>query len=296
MSRPTKVTAAGACLLRGSGDDREVLLIHRPAYQDWTLPKGKPKPDEDLPVTAVREVLEETGCLVRLTVPLGSETYKVSKGPKTVHWWLAEVISQTPHPGDHEVDRVEWFSIKKALKKLTWPGERAMLENALTVGQTSTLVVVRHGKAMDRKNWSGKDKDFNRPLSGRGRRQAKRLISLLHAYGVDRVLSSSSRRCMQTLEPFAESADLDIEPLDALSEETFEENPGAAKKAMRELRDWAVLHPGTPLAVCGHRPVLPTMRDAINAPHKGMLTGEAQVLHLSEKGKVIAVENHKSRF
>lgn len=296
MGKKIKVTAAGAVVLRGSAEHREVLVVHRPGYKDWCLPKGKPKPDEDLPVTAVREVLEETGCLIRLSYPLGSEVYEVPKGRKKVHWWIGHLISQTPRKADDEVDRVEWLPIAKALKKLSHPGEVEMLNRAVDAPATATFIVVRHGKAMDRKNWSSKDVDFNRPLSERGRRQAKRLVPLLQSYGVERATSSSSKRCMQTLKPFAESCELELEPLPSLSEESFDENPGATLRTMRELRDWSIDHRKKPLVVCGHRPVLPAMREAIDAPHKPMLTGEAQVLHIDKKGKVRAVENHKSRF
>ncbi|MDK9593875.1 NUDIX domain-containing protein [Propionibacterium freudenreichii] len=84
-------------VFRGSGEQRRVLVEHRPHYNDWTLPKGKPHGDEQLPVTAVREVEEETGIHVRLGLPLPSLRYDVSAGPKQVHFWLATRTAPSIH-------------------------------------------------------------------------------------------------------------------------------------------------------------------------------------------------------
>ena len=78
------LTAAGAVVLRQNKDVTEVLVIRRPAYKDWSLPKGKQKTDEDLPATAVREVFEETGVTIVLGPPAGSTRYKVDKRTKVV--------------------------------------------------------------------------------------------------------------------------------------------------------------------------------------------------------------------
>lgn len=290
-----KIVAAGICTLRRDLDgELQVLLVHRPEYDDWSLPKGKPKPDEDLPVTAVREVLEETGCLVQLGQPLGRETYLVHKGTKVVHWWLGRVLSEVEHRPDHEVDHVAWVSIPQAEFRLTYDDEREVLKRAVAAPETSTLVVVRHGKAMDRKHWSGKD--WKRPLSARGRRQAKRLVPLLQAYGVSRAMSSNSTRCVQTLIPFAETDGITIEEMEALSEESHEKNPEGVFELMRRLRDETVVEPWQASAVCGHRPVLPLMRESINAPADAMLTGECQFLHIDAQGLVRAQETVKSAF
>lgn len=294
MTKKTPLTAAGACVLRDGADGPEVLVVHRPSYDDWTLPKGKPNPDEDLPVTAVREVLEESGCLVVLGASLGKERYQVAKGKKSVHWWVGRVASEQPRKPDGEVDLVEWWPIARARKRLTYTDERAVLERALQLPPTSVLAIVRHGKAMDRKHWSGKD--WKRPLSSRGRRQSKRLPDLLLAFGVVRAASSSSTRCSQTLSPFANRAGIEVELFDELSEESFEHDPKPVRRTMRELVRDATSTIGRGVAVCGHRPVLPEMREAIFAPTKPMLTAEVQVLHLDAHGEVVAVENHKSRF
>ncbi|CAI9405349.1 MULTISPECIES: NUDIX hydrolase [Aestuariimicrobium] len=296
MTKKTKLQAAGACVIREGDDGQpEVLVVHRPAYDDWSLPKGKPSPDEDLPVTAVREVLEETGCLVAIGAPLGHEFYETSKGRKRVTWWAGRLLSEVPRPPDAEVDRVEWMSLARARRKLSYPDEVRVLERAVTMVPTSVLAIVRHGKAMDRKHWSG-GKDWKRPLSGRGRRQAKRLAPLLRAYGVERAVSSTSTRCVQTLEPFTRGAGIDLELAPELSEEAFETDPLPVRTTMRALLADARSVPGRAVAVCGHRPVLPEMREAIFAPTEPMLTGEVEVLHVTEGGEILAVEQHKSRF
>ncbi len=273
----------------------EVLVVHRPAYDDWSLPKGKPRPDEDLAVTAVREVREETGCQIRVGLPLGSSSYPIGKGPKTVHWWRGHVVSEHRWKKSSEVDRVEWLPVSKARRRLSYEDERGLLDKALAAEPTGVLLIVRHAKAMERKNWSG-GKDWKRPIGTRGRRQSKRLAGLLAAYGVAECISSSSTRCVQTLRPYAEAAKVDLVEVDELSEEAFEKKPEGAAKAMRRLLNRVRQTMDQPLAVCGHRPVLPTMREAIDMPHKPMLTAETQVLHVDGEGRLVVQETVKSKF
>ncbi|HMR14215.1 MAG TPA: NUDIX domain-containing protein, partial [Arachnia sp.] len=104
MTKRAKVRAAGAVVLRGEGDDQEVLLIHRQRYDDWSLPKGKGKVDELSPATAVREVLEETGYVVRLGLRLPTIRYNVSRGPKSVEYWRAVVVEEREFVPNDEVD------------------------------------------------------------------------------------------------------------------------------------------------------------------------------------------------
>ena len=78
--------AAGAVLWRGDPDDPEVAIIHRPHYDDWSLPKGKVDPGESLPTTAAREILEETGYTVRLGKLIGKVAYPVQGRTKVVYY------------------------------------------------------------------------------------------------------------------------------------------------------------------------------------------------------------------
>lgn len=84
--------AAGAVLWRGDPHDPEVALIHRPHYDDWSLPKGKVDPGESLPATAAREIFEETGYSVRLGKLIGKVAYPVQGRTKVVYYWLARVL------------------------------------------------------------------------------------------------------------------------------------------------------------------------------------------------------------
>ena len=94
---PSPVLAAGAVCWRVSDAGRlEFLAVHRPVHRDVSLPKGKVDPGETLPETAVREIAEETGLLIRLGTPLGVVEYELGGGkPKHVYYWAAEV---DPHP------------------------------------------------------------------------------------------------------------------------------------------------------------------------------------------------------
>ena len=154
------------------------------------------------------------------------------------------------------------------------------------------MLIVRQGKAMDRKHWSGKDQ--LRQLSARGRRQSKQLAPLLNAYGVRDLASSSSLRCTSTLAPYAKAERLDVKGWSTLSEEQAKQNPDAVRKLMKRLVKETAAS-GTPRAICGHRPVLPLMLEALGVPSRPMLTAAVLVAHLSPEGDTVCVEWHKPR-
>jgi len=287
MTKRAKVRAAGAVVLRGEGDDQEVLLIHRQRYDDWSLPKGKGKVDELSPATAVREVLEETGYVVRLGLRLPTIRYNVSRGPKSVEYWRAVVVEEREFVPNDEVDRTKWMKVAKAMQKLTYNTERRVLAAALVTPHTIPLVLVRHGKAMLRRNWTGRDQE--RRLTSRGRRQAKELIAVLDAYGVAALKSSSSTRCAQTLTPYAKFAGLDVVTADVLTEEEGTVRPKDVRKYMARL----LADLDQPTAICGHRPVLPQMFTGLGLEPRAMVVGEAIVLHRDDEGRIVAREIHK---
>lgn len=290
MAKKPAIIAAGVVVFREKGGVRQVLLIHRPAYGDWTLPKGKPKSDEDLPVAAVREAFEETGVKVRLGARLSSVRYQVPKGKKQVYYWVGQLLSQRPRQPDSEVDKVKWFSLEEARLKLTYADEIAVLDEALAKnGSTKALLIVRHGKAMERKYWSGPDQ--NRTLSARGRRQSQRLADLLAAYGVTQVLSSSSKRCVLTVKPFCSDYGVPLEKVGLLSEEEAEGRDEEVRAYVAKLAKKAT----APIAFCGHRPVLPAMQRGLGVEPRQMLTAEVLVVHF-RGDKVVNIEAHKSAF
>jgi len=134
------VLAAGGIVLTGRNPTLEVLVIHRPAYDDWTLPKGHVDPQEELEETALREVFEETGVRALITGPAGITAHAVDlpggRAVKQVHWFLMRPDdSPEAHAGsgdgDGEVDRTEWWRVGTALERLTYAGERELLRAAL---------------------------------------------------------------------------------------------------------------------------------------------------------------------
>lgn len=272
---------------------QQVLLIHRPGYDDWSLPKGKINTDEYLAGCAARETLEETGVTPRLGLPLDRIGYPVGAGYKTVTYWRAEVITRQPRTPDAEVDRNKWMSVSRALATISYPDEAQLIEQAVALPATVPVLVARHAKAMLRKFWTGRDQA--RPLDSRGRRQSELLVPLLQAFGVQRAVSSSSARCMQTLKPFAKAAKLDIEGWTTLSEEQSRDTPRAVTTLMQRLVAETV-ESGTPLAICGHRPVLPLMFEALGVPARPLLPGAVLIAHLdATDGHTVAVEFHKPR-
>ena len=107
------------------------------------------------------------------------------------------MLSVGPAPPDDEVDVVAWLPIRAALARLTYAQDHFLVEQYLDQPATTPLIIVRHAKAMDRKDWSRKDSA--RPINARGRRQARLLVPMLAAYGVGRLVSSTSTRCLSTL-------------------------------------------------------------------------------------------------
>ena len=286
------IRSAGAVVLRGQGIRRSVALVHRPAYNDWSLPKGKLEKREPAYAAAVREVEEETGVRIRLGAPLSDISYRVIKGPKIVHFWVGYATTETARRPDHEVDEVEWVPIAQARERLTYSDEAAVLEEALAMPETTPFIVLRHAKATLRKDWSGDDR--KRPIDPKGRAQASNLVDLLDSYGVTLLKSSTSTRCVQTLEPYAKAAKLTVKPVSLFSEEIGEEHLAGVQRYVRKLMvKSGQTRVGT--AVCGHRPVLPAMISGGDLEPHPMVAGAALVVHVDDEGLVIAHEWHDPR-
>ena len=122
-----EVRAAGAVVVRGS-DPVEVLVIHRPQYDDWTLPKGKVEAGETDETCAVREVEEETGVRVlRLGRELPSVRWTDRNGePKVCRYWLVDAF-EGEGVGQNEVDAVEWLALADAVARLSYPRDVEVL-------------------------------------------------------------------------------------------------------------------------------------------------------------------------
>jgi 8-oxo-(d)GTP phosphatase len=290
-SKTKPILAAGAVVTREDPTNGiEVLIIHRIRYTDWTLPKGKLDAGESSPACAVREVGEETGVTIRLGVPLDTVRYNTSKGVKQVDYWGGTELVSVPRPPDEEVDGVTWLPVQAALERLTYAQDHFLVSQHMEQPPTTPLIILRHGKAMDRKDWS--KKDSTRPISARGRKQARLLVPMFGAYGISKLVSSTSARCTGTLEPYAQERRLNIAKFGQLTEEVGGDDPRAVAKLVIKLRT-AALATGEPTVICVHRPVLPHILDALDIPSAPLGTGEFLVAHLTADGEVHALERHR---
>ena len=303
---PARPVLAGGAVVSRQHPVRgtEVVVVHRKRYDDWSLPKGKVEAGESVPAAAVREVLEETGVSIRLGVPLDTVSYdltkparpdlskhgKVLSGIKRVSYWGATATSSVKRAPDHEVDVVAWLPVRAALSRLSYAADHFLLEQYLEQPVTTPLVIVRHAKAMDRKDWS--KKDTARPINALGRRQARLLVPMLQAYGVERLVSSTAVRCLATLQPYATAGKRKIMTYPGLTEEEGSDDAKGVAKILRRVRTSA-LTSGRPTAVCVHRPVLPHVLDALEIAPTTLVTGEFLVAHLTADGSVHALERHR---
>jgi 8-oxo-dGTP diphosphatase len=285
------IRAAGAVVWRNGGTEPEVVLIHRPRWVDWSFPKGKVDPGELTPVTAVREVAEETGLTIRLGPALPDQQYDVGDGAphlKHVSYWTARARGEadlTRFEANSEVDEACWLPLSEARQRLSYPHDAALLETfAQTSYASSPLLVVRHAQARSRKAWKGDDSE--RTLHGTGGRQAVALSPLLAAYGVRRVVSSDAVRCVDTVLPYvnAESAKLRLDA--TLSEEASD--AGRIRARMQR-----ALGSRGRVAFCSHRKVIPDLFAALGLEPIEMAPADAVVLHRAA-GSIVAVEHHRA--
>ena len=125
------VLAAGGIVWRQGDGGVEVVLVHRPRYDDWSLPKGKLDPGEGFEEAALREVEEETGLRCRLAEEIDSTRYPDAKGrPKLVRYWLMEVIEDQGFTPDDEVDELRWLEPAEAPELLTYEHDRELVRSS----------------------------------------------------------------------------------------------------------------------------------------------------------------------
>ena len=125
-------TSYGGVVVRGD----EVLVITPAGRRVTGLPKGGARPGETAEETATREVREETGVDAAVREPLGDVNYWYRRGGrrvyKTVHFFLFDYVSGSTRDHDHEVDDARWIPLEEARTALSYPGERALIERALS--------------------------------------------------------------------------------------------------------------------------------------------------------------------
>lgn len=287
---PAPVAAAGAAVLRRAGGRTEVLVVHGAKYGDWVLPKGKLDPGESARAAAVREVFEETGVCIRLGPPLPVQIYGYREKRdgvsrvKTVDYWVGHVQGSSDVSGyspNDEILAVRWVDVDKAPALLTHERDASVLHAALALHpHTTTLVVLRHAEARERKSWRGDDR--RRSLNATGKHQSVALVPILGAYGVQRLISSSSRRCTDTVEPYAEASGCPVEGLDVLSEEDV--SPEGVADVIAEC-----LVEQRPTVLCTHRRVLPAVWPALGVAESSMDKGGLLVVH-HRRGRIAALE------
>lgn len=283
------VLAAGAVLWRPNGDASapEVAIIHRPRYNDWSLPKGKVEPGETEPVAAVREIQEETGYSSHLGRRLAAVSYPVEQGMKKVRYWAAQRCAGEFTP-NAEVDELKWLPVAEAMKQLEYPHDRKVLRRfAEQPVDTQAVLIVRHGTAGSKSRYKGDDR--KRPLDKHGRAQAESLVGVLLAFGANTVYAGDRVRCHQTLEPLAEELGVTIHNEPLLTEEAYAENRKAARHRFLEIAAAG----GTPV-ICTQGRVIPDLiawwceRDEVRPDKSRNRKGSTWVLSLAGERLVAA--------
>jgi 8-oxo-dGTP diphosphatase len=125
-----EIRAAGGVVWRRRGGGAELLLVHRPRYDDWSFPKGKARKGEDDLAAALREVAEETGQRCTPGERLPDLRYEVRGRPKRVAYFLMEAEGGSFEPGS-EVDRVEWVAVEEAGARLSYERDRELMPEIL---------------------------------------------------------------------------------------------------------------------------------------------------------------------
>jgi 8-oxo-(d)GTP phosphatase len=256
LARLTPVRAAGGVVWRPGRHGVDVCVVHRPRYDDWSLPKGKLEPGEHPLVAAVREVAEETDVQAVPQVRLTRVQYAMRDGvPKTVDYWSMRAVDDGGFEAHTEVDQMQWLPVDDAAQRVSYSHDVSVLRAfAALPTVTEVMALVRHASAGKRGTWSGPDDA--RPLDANGWAQARALTPLLELIRPQRLVAATVRRCRQTLDPLAERLDLPIEADSALDEPTPGEDPdGNALAAARRLRDLAAA--GVPAAACSQGKVIP---------------------------------------
>lgn len=319
MTARIDVRAAGALVWRVRGGRLQVLLVHRPSYDDWSWPKGKPDAGEPLVVAAVREVEEETGYKVVLGQPLMSVRYPINGGGKMKEssYWSGRVEPRGPwsvargsvrRAPRTEVDQMKWMDATQALGRLTYSHDRDPLMQLVDQWDddrldTWTVAVLRHARARKRSAWKGGE--ATRPLTDVGQQQARLLVPILSAYGVSHVVTSPWERCLATVRPYVEAAKQKPDVRPELTEAAHAKSP----KPVRGLVDDELAGASRSVAICTHRPVLPTVIEQLTTRTQNRIvrqlperdpwlrTGEVIVAHMTHHSRrgavVVSLEKHR---
>ena len=299
-----EIVAAGALIWRVRDDVFEVLIIHRPNYDDWSWPKGKQDPGESLAETAIREIREEVGLQVTLGVPLAVTSYPVGGRPKDVFYWSAQLPEGARALADEgEVDELRWVTPEVARALLTNRDDLGPLDSLEALRgadalRTRPVIIARHAKAKPRSHWAAAEED--RPLAGTGKRQALASSGLYAAWAPNRLLSSPWLRCLQTVPPYSVEHGVAVKEKKSLSEAGAQRHPARTTRTVASL-----FEKDAPSLLCTHRPVLPIVMevlgehlwegspaDILPAADPYLEPGDALVLQVTEgeNPRIVSVE------
>jgi len=274
------ILAAGALVWRKSKEKKiEIAVIHRPKYNDWTIPKGKVELNESSIACAYREVIEETSIETEFGMYLGEVKYQSLDGPKQVSFWSAQVVKENIFTPNSEVDEIKWVEAAKAAKFLSLESDKEILSkfNKLKY-ESKPLVLLRHAKALSRDEWQGDDDD--RPLDSLGQMQAKRLLSIYQAFNLEQIHTSDAIRCYDTVEPMAKALGLRLEVSNNLSESVFKKDKEDAFDYARDL-----IKSDKRALLCSHNPILPkvlnklTKKSDVESDEEKLYPADAWVIH-----------------
>jgi len=301
------ILAAGAVVWRPAShqpDGLEVLLVHRPKYDDWSLPKGKREPGEHVLLTVVREVHEETSVLPVLGPRLRTVEYLASGRPKQVDYWSALSVGDRA-AASHEIDAVAWLSWPNERGRLSYPHDADVIAS-LRPRKTVPLILVRHASAGHKGSWP--DDDLLRPLDTEGAMDAVLLADLLSCFAPSaRVISSAAQRCIQTMRPYVAAFGGSVEAEAALvvpgrGGDLSSGRTGPADSLPRLIRD--LVTAAEPAVVCLHGENLPVALaaacSALGSPPPSAETeqssplpkGAFYVVHVAE-GELAGLERYE---
>ena len=296
MSGPT-VLAAGGVLWRRDPSDPEVALVHRPKYDDWSLPKGKAKAGEHLLVTALREMTEETGYRPRIGPYLTTLRYRAPSGGrssnKVVTYWSMRCAGGS-FRANSEVDQMLWLPLEQARRRLTSASDRTVLDTfRRTRRDTELLLLVRHGATVAPPRRHRGRPEAQR-LNRSGRDQAASLVPVLEGLGVTDLLSADLPACVDMLAPFAAATGLTVQREAQLTRAGFVGNErDVTDRVRRDASSSGVL------VVCGGQRVITGLLSAlghgshVRLPHETTVKKGGWWLLHHRDGAVSAYERHE---
>lgn len=255
------IRAAGAVVWRPGAAGTQVVLVHRPRYDDWSFPKGKSARDEHPLQTAMREVAEETGLRVVLGPCLTASEYEVDGRPKKVRYWAARCTESLGFVPGREIDDLAWLDLPQAAARLSYERDRVLLDEfAATTPDTIPFILLRHTQAGTKVR--GLEADLTRPLDEQGAADAELLAKLLSSYGSCGVMTSAAERCIASVRPYAQAVGMpvEIEPAFTASADDQADADNDYWPAARRTAELVAQR--QPTLICAHRENLPVMLDA----------------------------------